>query len=146
MEDNLSGILITVTLASLFITSILGYIVLFPQEQGVSFSDLESNNTYLTISQVNVSTESYLSSIDTETTKGFDQWDITQGFMGSNAIKQGSLSSTKSYTTNLFSVVKLLATKLFQANSPIVYAIMIISSLAGGVLIYYTIRFVRQGS
>lgn len=145
MEDSLKGILIALTLFSLFTTSILSFIVIFPQEQGVSFSDLNSNQTYLAIKNTSLNTLDNLNNIKNKTESGFDGWDITQGFMGSNALKQNSLAGTGDYNTNVWATLTSVANKLFTANSPIMYAILIISTLSGGVLIYYVIKFIRQG-
>lgn len=145
MENSLKGVLITLTLAGLFITAVLSFIVLFPQEQGVSFASLQDNQTYLTISNLNTSIEAQLSNVDENIEQGYNQWDITQGFMGSNTIKQGSLSSAESYRTDIFSTLTIIATQLFDSSSPIIYVLGIFGSLTAGVLVYFLIKWVRQG-
>jgi len=146
MEDGLKGVLITLTLASLFIMSILSFITQFPQEQGVVFESGEDSSVYLTIQgEADTGVANSLTSIKNETTVGFNQWDVTQGFMGSNTIKQTSGSGITSYATSMFSTLVIIATQLFGANSPIVYVIGVFSTLAAAYIIYLVVQFVRTG-
>ena len=55
MDDSLRGVLITFTLSSLFIMAILSFITLFPQEQGIVFSNPSDNTSYL-VMQANTNT------------------------------------------------------------------------------------------
>lgn len=145
MQDSLKGILITLTVIGLFITCILNFIILFPQEQGVTFNGLQDSNAYLTISQNNDSgTSTQLTNINNQTGNAFNQWDVTQGFMGSNTLKQ-SQGGITSLATNTFSSLQMVATQLFTANSPVVYALLIFAGLTTAYLIYAVIQFIRSG-
>ena len=149
MEDSLKGLLVTLAMVSLFATSMLSYIVIFPQEQGVSFTDLRSNDVYLSMqNNSNSQLQTQLSSIQSTTQNTTEQWDITQGFMGSNALKQNTLTGSGSsdrINSNIFSILILMATKLFSSGSPIVYSLIVLFILSGSVIIYQVIQFVRQG-
>lgn len=146
IEDSLKSLLVTLVLASIFITSILSFITIFPQEQGVSFSSSQENTSYLII-QNNIDTNTTsLDSIDNSTATGFNQWDVTQGFMGSNTLKQSSGSGMKKYSTNIFSTLKIIATQLFGQNSPIVWVIGIFAILTGTFITLQIIKWVRQGN
>jgi len=146
MENSLKGILVTLTIVGLFITSILNFIVLFPQEQGVTFDDAKSTHGYLIISQNNdTNTYSNLNTIKNNSEDSFDQWDITQGFMGSNQIAHNQ-KGVISMMTGTFNTLKVIATELFTANSPIVYAIIILTILGSTYMVYMIIKFVRTGS
>ncbi len=145
MQDSLKGILVTITVIGLFITGILNFIVLFPQEQGVTFSG-EDQLGYLTINTSrDLGTVSSLETINNQSGNAFDQWDVTTGFMGTNQLKQGQ-GGIISMISNTFSNLYTIATQLFSANSPIVYTILVLSTLATGYLIYATIKFVRTGN
>lgn len=147
MEDSLKSFVAMMTMAGLFITAILSFIVIFPQGQGVSFQDAQSQSAYLTIQSNNSSgIDTQLTSIDNQTTTGFNDWDVTQGFMGSGTIKQTSGTGIKTYSTNVFSVISLVAGQLFDANSPILYVILVFSTFTGLYVIYLTYKFVRQGN
>lgn len=146
MEDTLKGLLVTLTLASIFIMSILSFITLFPQEQGITFSENSQNSAYLVMQ--NESSTGVMSSLETiknDTTSGFNNWDVTQGFMGSNTVKQTSGTGVGSYITSIFSTLTIIATQLFTSDSPIVYVIGVFSTLALAWLVYVVIAFVRTG-
>lgn len=146
MEDSLKGVLVTLTVAALFTTCILSFIVIFPQEQGVSFADLQSNTTYLTIqNNTDFGTEAELDTINNQSQSGFDQWDLTEGFMGSNTIKQNADTGVKDLNSNVFSTLLLIAKKLFGTGSPIIYALSILSGLSVAYITYLAIKFARQG-
>jgi hypothetical protein len=146
MEDSLKGILITVTIVSMFITAILNFIVIFPQEQGVSFTDPESQTGYLVISSnTDLGIDDSLTDIYNSTNQGFDQWDVTQGFMGSNTVKQASSSGIKGYSSNIFTNLNTVARQLFGSGSPVILVINILLGLTLSYIIYATIQFVRQG-
>jgi len=137
---------VTLTLASLFIISILSFITLFPQEQGISITSAKDADSYLVMqSETNTVLLDNVNIIQNQTSEGFNQWDITQGFMGSNTLKQTSGTGIKAYATNLFNTLTIIATQLFGANSPIVYAIGVFSVLALGYIIYVVIKFIRTG-
>jgi|SRR3990172_8302357 len=150
MEDSLKGMLVTLTIISLFITAILNYVVIFPQEQGVIFNDAQSQNNYLVINNTasshSTTSNSELTSMNNATSSGFNQWDITVGFMGSNTVKQASNQGIKSYSSNIFSTLKIIATQVFGANSPVLYVIAILLALTTGYLVYLVIKFVRTGN
>ena len=145
MEDSFKGLLITITVMGLFITAILSYIVIFPQEQGISYESIRDSETYLTVSEINVNNTYYLQNINNKSNIAFDEWDITQGFMGTNTIKQGSKSGVENYRSNIFDTLGLLATQVFGEQSPIVYAIGILSLLSVSVVIYIIYALVRIG-
>jgi hypothetical protein len=146
MEDNIKGILVTLTIIGLFMTAIMNFIVLFPQEQGVTFSDSSDSNSYLIMSQNNDSgTVSSLTSINNQSDSAFNQWDITTGYMGTNQLKQGK-SGIFSMVTNTFSNLGVIASQLFSSGSPIIYALLVMSVLAGGYLTYAFIKFLRTGN
>ena len=150
MEDSLKGILVTLTITGLFIVAILNFVVMFPQEQGATFSDEPSQNNYLIAStnvqsmQNNVSSQ--LTSNNNASTEGFNQWDITQGFMGSNTIKQTSSGGISSYFGLIFSNLKILATQIFGSNSPVLYVLTVLITLGIGYLIWAVYKFVRTGN
>lgn len=146
MEDSLKGLLITITVIGLFTTAMLYFIVLFPQEEGITFNDLQSNDAYLSMnSSKNIGVDTSLNTIKNSSDSSFNEWDITQGYMGSNAIKQQSSTDIKSYNKNIFSILILMATKVFGANSPIIYALGVMLTLSLIVITYMVIKFVRQG-
>ena len=145
MNDSLRGVLIVLTVAGLFVTAILNFIVLFPQEQGIVFTDNPSADDYLTMGAVDTNTQESLNSINGNTTEAFNEWDITTGFMGTNQLKQGQ-GEVKTTATSLFSNLDTIATQLFGANSPIVYTIGIIGLLTAGYITYLIIKFVRTGN
>jgi type II secretory pathway pseudopilin PulG len=145
IEDSFKGLLVTLTIIALFTTSILSFITLFPQEQGVSFNSLRENDAYLTISQMDLNTTESLSTIRNNSESAFNEWDITQGYMGTNTIKQGSSSGVKGYNNNIFSTIKLMASKVFGSNSPFVYAIGVLLTLSISVITYMIYKLVRQG-
>jgi len=144
MENSLKGVLVAITIIGLFITCILNFIVLFPQEQGVTFTDNQSANAYLIIAQNNdTGIVNNLQTVNNQTGTAFNQWDVTQGFMGSNTIKQ---SQTGISPANIFSNLNIIAKQLFTQNSAIVYAIGFFSLLASAYIIYMIIKFVRTGN
>lgn len=149
MEDSLKGILVSVTVIALFMIAILNFIVMFPQEQGVVFTDLQSQTGYLVInstaSSSQTETTAQLTEINNQSSTGFNQWDITEGFMGSNTIKQTSQSGISGATSNIFTNLNIIAKQVFGSGSPVIYVISIFLSLASAYLIYATIQFVRTG-
>lgn len=146
MEDSLKGFLVTVTIIGLFITAVINFIVLFPQEQGVTFDDAQDQDAYLTIAEINdTGLVSNLETVNNQTENAFDQWDVTTGFMGTNQLKQGQ-GGIRTSTSNIFSNVRIIAVQLFTANSPIIYAILVISTLSISYLIYVIVKYVRTGN
>ena len=147
MEDSAKGILITITLAMLFITCIVNFLIMFPREQGITFTDTTSGNAYLQMQGLDSydETQTSLTSLNSKLSNGTDNWDITVGFMGSNAIKQGSTDIVGS-SSNVFKNLRVMAIQVFGANSPIIYVLYVISLLAIGFLIYAIIKFVRSGN
>jgi len=126
-------------------TAMLNFIVIFPQEQGVSFEG-SSNHSYLVIeSNKDLPINSSLSTINEQSEDSFNDWDVEVGFLGSNSIKQGSKQGVKSYTSNIFSNLLTIGTELFGENSPILYAIGIFFTLSLSYLVYIIIKFVRTG-
>lgn len=149
MEDSLKGVLITLTIAALFITAILNFIVIFPQEQGVTFNDASSQSDYLVINNTAqtsmTDTTAELETLNNASSSAFNQWDITVGFMGSNTVKQASNQGIKSYSSNIFTNLNIIATQLFGSGSPVIYVIAVLLSLTSAFLIYQVITFVRTG-
>jgi len=146
MDDTLRGILVTLTIASLFITCIVNFVVIFPQEQGANFTSSQDQAGYLAMTQVDTetSTASSLSDISGKVSNATDNWDITVGFMGSNTLKQSS-TGISGYSSNVFKNIKLMATYVFGENSPLLYVIVVLTLLASGYIIYAIIQFVRTG-
>ena len=144
MEDSLKGWLLMLTIVGLFITCIINFVTIFPQEQGVSFSGVDQGK-YLVVKGINADPTTSLSTINNQSKEGFDQWDVTQGFMGSNSIKQSSKTETTSYSSNVFSNVLTLAKQVFGEGSPVIYVIGVLMAFAGTYIIYLTIKFIRTG-
>ena len=146
MENSVKGVLVTLTLAFIFMTSILSFIVIFPQEQGMTFTGQDQASYLVAQNSSNSSTiTSDLNRIQNATDSNFDSWDITVGFMGSNSMKQGSKASITSYNANMFSTLKTIATQLFTKNSPIVWVIGVLSTMVISYLIFLFVQFVRSG-
>jgi len=144
MDDSLRGVLVSLTLIGLFITCILNFIVLFPQEQGVTFTG-QGQHGYLTMAENN-DTEVIpnLDTIKNNTESAYDQWDVTQGFMGTNQLKQ-SQGGIFTMLTKVFTSISTIAKELFTSNSPIVYAVMVFFTLASAYLFFLLVQFVRSG-
>ena len=146
MENSLSGLVIALTIVALFSTSMVSYIALFPVEQGVTLSDSASRTAYAIMSNnTDAGTTATLTNLNNATASSFDQWDITTGFMGSNAIKQSQKTGISGYTSNIFAQLSVMALLVFGSGSPIVYALSVITLLALGYGTYTIIKFVRQG-
>jgi len=150
MEDSLKGVLIALTISGLFMIAILNFIIMFPQEQGATFSDAPSQYNYLTtagnVQNASNDMTDQLVDINNNTEKGFNQWDITVGFMGSNAVKQASSTGIKGYFSLIFNNLSILVTQVFGANSPVLYALAVLMSLGTAYLIYMVIKFIRTGN
>lgn len=144
MEESLKGMLITVTIILVFITAILNFIILFPQEQGVTFTGASQNGYLKMVNNNDTGLSSSMNSLSNSSDNAFNTWDVTVGFMGSNSMKQ-SQKGVGSSVTQVFSSLRIIATELFTANSPIVWVIGIFSLLAGVVVVYQIYTFVRQG-
>lgn len=146
IEDSLKGVLTTIAIIALFSTSILNYILVAPIEQGIFFTDAASNNAYTVIqNNTDVGSQATLTTLNNNSQTAFNQWDITVGFMGSNAVKQTSATGVSGYGRNLFSQIILIGTLIFNSGSPIVYALTTISLLSIGWITYVVIAFIRSG-
>jgi hypothetical protein len=149
MEDSLKGSLIALVLSGIFITAILSFIVLFPQEQGVVFSDPSSQSDYLVVNQTAYNlvtdTTSQLGSLNNATSDAFNQWDVTVGFMGSNTMKQSSAGGITTMVKKVFSTLITLATQIFGANSAVIYVLGILLLAALSYSTYQFFTFVRTG-
>jgi len=145
MEDSLKGLLVTLTIIALFITCVVNFTIIFPQEQGITFSGVEGSQ-YLTMQNMSTDPTTQLTTMNNESQTAFDQWDITQGFMGSNSVKQGAKGGATGYTNNIFTNLKIMATQIFGENSPVLYALGVLLSLTTVYLIYLIIKFVRTGN
>ena len=147
MEDSLKGIFLTLTLIGVFIIAMLNFIILFPEEQGVQFAG--DGNSYLSASNLTSSLASEttvnLNNLKNSSSGGYDQWDITVGFMGTNTVKQSSKSGITKVLTTTFTGLKVIAKQVFGSNSPIVWFIVTLSIVAGSYLIYALWKFVRTG-
>lgn len=146
MDDSIKGILVTLTIVGLFMSSILSFIIIFPEEQGVTFGNLEDQDNYLFINNTNIETIPRLTALQNQSNQAYNEWDVTTGFMGTNQIKQ-SQGGLTSLLTNTFDNFISLAKKVFgsEQNNAIVYALTIFSSLFGSYLIYMFYKFVRTG-
>lgn len=146
MDESLKGVLITVTLIGIFITCILNFIILFPQEQGVVFTNPQDTAGYIVVAQNNdTSMVSALTTIQNQTSSAFNQWDITQGFMGSNQIKQNQ-GGIFSQITNIFSSLKILTNHLFGQSPAILYTIAVLTILVSVYVGYLIYKFIRTGN
>ena len=154
MDDTLKGILFAFALSSIFMMAIFGFIVQFPLEQGAVFSTGANNATYLTISNMSLNTNNDLEQIQNQTQEGFNAWDVTQGFMGSNTVKQTSGTGIFSYVSSTFSNLGVIANTIFKpvtnadgttSINPIIIVLGIFTTLAGLYVIYLTVQFVRTG-
>ena len=145
MENSLKGIIVAITIIALFITAILNFIVIFPQEQGVTFEGKSEDGYLKMYENNNTGIVSDLNSIENKTDDAFNQWDVTTGFMGTNQLKQGQ-SGVKATSKNIFTNIKIIATELFGQGSPILYGIAVISILSSIYIGYMIIKFVRTGS
>lgn len=149
MEDSLKGLLIALTFISVFIIAIFSFIIGFPTEQGVVFTG-DQNQTYLQINNANnnfkTATTEQLQSTNNATTTGFNQWDITVGFMGSNAVKQSSSGSALGQFRLIYTAIFTVATEVFKAGSPVLYVLGTFFLLILSVITYYVIKFVRSGN
>lgn len=149
MEDSLKGILTAMILISLFIVSILSFIVIFPQEQGATFSSGAENNTYIAIqTATGISqnqTQTQINDLHQKQSTSFNLWDITVGFMGSNSLKQSADTNVNNYKASIFDTLRTIIDILFGSGSPIVYILEILIGLIGAYLIYAVIKWVRTG-
>lgn len=146
MDDSLKGLLVTVTIIGLFITSIINFTILFPLEQGVVFTG-QDNDGYLTLNNsILRDTNTNLQALDNQSTNAYNEWDVTTGFMGTNQIKQGQ-GGLKNQITSTFSNINTMRKVLFgdESNSAIKYAILTMSTLAFVYLTYSLYQFVRTG-
>ncbi len=146
MDDSLKGLLVTLTIIGLFITAIVNFVVMFPEEQGVSFSG-EGYNGYLTLNNsLSSDTESNLQTLRNQSENSYNEWDVTTGFMGTNQIKQGQ-GGLKNQITSIFSNLNVMRKVLFgdESNSAIKYAILTMSTLTFVYLTYALYQFVRTG-
>jgi hypothetical protein len=146
MDDSLRGVLVAGTLCAIVVVAILNFIVLFPQEQGMVFSDNQSSVSYGVLNQSTMQTDvsGSLTTTNNKSNNAFNDWDVTTGFMGTNTIKQGQ-TGVFDFVTITTTQVLLMATTLFGANSPIVWALGVIILMIGGYIIYLIVQFVRQG-
>jgi hypothetical protein len=145
MEDSLKGLLITATIIGLFFTCIINFIVLFPQEQGVVFTGQQQNNYLTMVSNNGNGTQQQLNTLNNQSGSAFEQWDVTQGFMGSNQVKQGQ-GGLLTMITSIFTNLGIVSSVLF-ANSPaIVYTLGILTTLSIAYFGYALYKFVRTGN
>ncbi len=144
MEDSLKGLYISITLIGIFIVCITSFMFQFPQEQGYTFSGEDNDTLTLIQEESELDIDSIMSSINNRSGEGFIDWDITQGFMGSNTIKQSSLGISD-YIRLIFSSLIRMATGIFGQGSPVLIVLSTLLTLSLGVAVYYFIAWVRSG-
>lgn len=148
MEDSVKGLYITLTVIFVFMMAILNFITLFPLEQGVYFNNSispEEASQYLTMRTIDSNPQEILTSINNDSIQGFDQWDVTQGFMGSNTIKQNTKGGFTNQMNLIFGNLRIMAVSVFGVNSPIIIVLSIFLTAALGMIIYYVVKYVRTG-
>lgn len=148
MEDSAKGLYITLGVIFIFILCITQFTTQFPLDQGVNFSSMdgEQSSQYLTMANLDTNPSNTLETSNNLSQTGFDQWDVTQGFMGSNSIKQASQGSFTSQVSMIFNNLKSMATSLFGANSPVLVVLGLLLTMGLGYIIYVIIKFVRTGN
>lgn len=147
MEDTLKGLLVSITMISIFALAVLSFITAFSTEQGFILTNGQDNQAFLTMQNESnfQNLISNLTSIQNDSEKAFNQWDVTVGFMGSNTVKQTAGTGISNYIKNIFNTLIVIATELFGKNSPIVYVLSALALLSLGYFIYAVIQFVRTG-
>ena len=148
MQDSAKGLFITITLIFIFIMAILNFITLFPSEQGVNVTLNEDENSHsFQVAQQNVVNPSpYIEGMQNDTDEGYKEWDITEGFMGSNTIKQTSKTGIKTQIGMIYYSLKSIATDLFGDNSPVIVVFGILFSAIMVIIFYYAFKWIRTGS
>jgi hypothetical protein len=143
MEDSVKGMLVTFAIISVFIISLVNFIILFPIEQGYTFTTID-NNTYLIANNISSSsTILNISSIENTINSGFEEWDIEVGYMGSNTQKS-SRSSLNSYFTNVMNTLTVMAKEVFTTTDGSIHPVIIVLGMFTTLgLIYATIVFVK---
>lgn len=149
MAENLVDLLKANALILLFTLCIMSFIFLLPIQQGFTFSSEQDNNTYLfmnyTASSIGGNATTKLTNYDNATSQGYTDWDITVGFMGSNAMKESTSFGIRDYFKYASSQVKNIAVNTFGSNSPIVQAISFFIALNFIILTIVVIKFLRSG-
>lgn len=149
MEDSAKGLYMALTIIFVFMMCILNFITLFPLEQGVFFNNSispEEANQYLTVRSIDSNPQEILISVNNDSEQGFDQWDVTQGFMGSNTIKQNTQGGFTDQMNLIFGNIEIMAVSVFGANSPVVIVLGIFLTAALGLVIYYVVKYIRTGT
>lgn len=142
MEDSFKGMLISFGLISVFILALTNFIILFPIEQGFSFTEID-NVTFVSLNDTTSTTTILnLSSMENTINTGYSEWDIEIGYMGSNTQKS-SKSSLTNYFTNVISTLKVIANEVFSTSDGVHPVLILISFLSSIGLIYGTIVFVK---
>lgn len=144
MEDSLKGVLVALTLIGLFIISVVNFIFLFPQEQGFVFEQNKSDDVLELKKKVSPDLLGNLEKNKNITENAYSQWDITEGFMGSNQLKN-SQNSLGTMIRETFSNFLAFSSLLFGRESPFSYALIILSSMSLGYLFYLFIKWIRTG-
>lgn len=149
MEDSLKGAWVTATIITVFIMAILNFVVLFPQEQGYTITD-KDNQSYLVAQNVaTYSPQTRLDNTEESTNKGFNDWNIEVGFMGSNTQKS-SRGNLWTYVSDIFKNLKLLTNELFSTKDgsahPVVIVIGIFMGLASLWVTWMVIKYLRTGN
>lgn len=147
MEDSAKGFYVVLITVFVFILCITQFIVQFPLDQGFNFSQSSEDNanTYLTASNIDSNPTTELTNTNNVSNTGFEQWDVTQGFMGSNSIKQASQGGFISQVKMIFSSLTSMASTLFGENSPVMIVLGILLVATLGYITYVIIQFVRSG-
>lgn len=149
MEDSLKGAWITSTIIIVFIMAILNFVVLFPQEQGYTLTE-KDNQSFLIAQEVsNYNPQARLDNTTESTNKGFNDWNIEVGFMGSNTQKS-SRGNLWTYVSDIFRNLKLLTNELFStkygSTHPVVIVIGIFMGLASLWVTWMVIKYLRTGN
>ena len=144
MEDSVKGIIVTFAIISIFITGLLNFTMLFPVEQGFTFTEVD-NNTYLVIDTVS---SPNLTRIEGSLDTGFNEWDIEVGFMGSNTQK-ASKSTASSYVGEVVKMLKVIVNEVFTTSDgsvhPVVYVLGVFITIVGLLVTFAFIKFLRTG-
>lgn len=148
MEDSAKGFYITLVTIGIFILCITQFIFMFPVEQGIDFSASSNGQEaqqYLTMGSMNTSISTQLTEMNNQSEEGFNQWDVTQGFMGSNSIKQSNKQGLASSIKNIFTSLTTMGNSLFGENSPVMIVLGILLTASLGYLVYVIVKWVRTG-
>jgi len=149
MENSFKGAWVTTVLVSVFVISIVMFIIQFPIEQGFELNS-ENNETYYTLRSIsNDYIPENINITQEDLNEGYDNWDIEVGFMGSNTLKKGK-TNMFSYIGQTINNVKIMARELFSTSDgsthPIIWVLGVLAGLFGVYVTYLIIKFIRTGT